>query len=264
MRLFGPIFKMKSEDFRPIKYYLNLNDHFLCMHQHIGKTIYIEHLHYECLGCGSDEEIYRQGFCKNCFFSLPQANASILRPELSTAHLGIAQRDLEWEKSFELQPHIVYLAVTGNVKVGVTREKQLPHRWIDQGALSAIVLARTPNRYLAGLIEVAIKKKVSDKTSYQGMLKNTYPRVDLKEIKNSLFSLLPEETREYFIKGNDIFTFTYPVEHYPKQIKNIHLKKTPSLKKKLIGIKGQYLIFEDQSALNIRAHEGFYVGIEPQ
>ena len=263
MKLFGPILKMKSENFRPIKYYLSLNGHFLCMHQHIGKNISIKYLHYECLGCGNDKEIYRQGFCKNCFFSLPQANPSILRPELSTSHLGIVQRDLEWEKAFEIQPHIVYLSVTSHVKVGVTHEKQLLDRWIDQGALSAITLARTPNRYLAGLIEVVIKKKVSDKTYYQKMLTNIYPKVHLREIKSSLYEFLPEETQKYFLKkNNDIYTFTYPVEHYPKRIKNIHLKKTPDLNKKLIGIKGQYWIFEDQSVLNIRAHEGFYVSIE--
>lgn len=232
------------------------------MHQHIGKKISIEHLHYFCLGCAKDQEVYRQGFCKDCFFTLPQANANILKPELSTAHLGIAQRDLEWEKAFELQNHMVYLSVTSDLKVGVTQEKHCFRRWIDQGAVAAIPLALTPNRYLAGIIEVAIKEKISDKTSYRAMLKNLHPKVELEKEKNSLYEILPQETRNYFLKENTVYTFTYPVKQYPREVKSVHLKKTPILKKELIGIKGQYLIFEDQLVLNIRAHEGFYVKMQ--
>ncbi len=140
--------------------------------------------------------------------------------------MGIAQRDLEWKKAFEIQ----YLSVTSDVKIGVTREKQLLHRWIDQGALSAIALARTSNRYLAGIIKWRLIK-VSDKISHQGMVKNIYLKMDLKEIKNSLHGFLPNETQKYLIEKNDIRTFTYPVKNYPKQIKNIHLKKNTYPKK---------------------------------
>src|SRR5690554_236800 len=158
MILEGQIRKMITEYKKPVQYYLNLKNDFLDVNAQLGKKIRIYHDHNECLGCGLDKEIFRMGFCKNCFFTLPQANENIIRPELSTAHLGLEKRDLEWEKKFELQPHITYLALSSEVKVGVTRVSQIPTRWIDQGATSAIVLAETENRYQAGVIEVALKE----------------------------------------------------------------------------------------------------------
>lgn len=127
MRFEGSLRKMKGEYTNPIRYYLYLQDDFLCLNSIIGKKIQLRHLHYECIHCRSHSPIYSQGYCKNCFFTLPQTNPSVLRPELSMAHLVIEQRDLESEKSFELQPHIVYLAITSSQKVGVTREKNSPH-----------------------------------------------------------------------------------------------------------------------------------------
>src|SRR5690606_22380512 len=110
----GQIRKMLTENGNPIRYYLNLKDDFIDVNQQLEKKIKITHLHYECMGCGLDKEIYRMCYCKSCFFSLPEANESIIRPELSSAHLGIEQRNLEWEQKFELQPHIVYLAVSSD------------------------------------------------------------------------------------------------------------------------------------------------------
>ena len=130
----GTLVKMSSFLDSPIQYYLNLTDDLLCMNQLIGKKISIEHTGYHCIECGSEEKIYRMGFCKKCFFESPYASETIIRPELSKAHLGEEERDLEVEKEIQLQPHVVYLAYTGDVKVGVTRESQVPTRWIDQGA----------------------------------------------------------------------------------------------------------------------------------
>src|SRR5690606_32085347 len=102
----------------------------------------------------------------------PQAADWITKPELSTAHLDQEDRDLEYEKKVQLKPHIVYLANSSNVKVGVTRKTQVPTRWIDQGAHEAIEIVEVPNRYLAGITEVALKDHVADKTNWRKMLKN--------------------------------------------------------------------------------------------
>ena len=88
-----------------------------------------------------------------------------MHPELSTAHLDKEDRDLEYEKKVQLKPHVVYLANSSNVKVGVTRKSQIPTRWIDQGAHEAIEIVEVPNRYLAGITEVALKDYVADKTN---------------------------------------------------------------------------------------------------
>src|SRR5690606_32950663 len=164
----------------------------------LAKKIRIHHLHSQCLNCGLDYPMYRMGYCKNCFFTVPEANENIIRPELSTAHLGIAKRDLEWEHKFELQPHIVYLAVASDIKVGVTRLTQIPTRWIDQGSSYATLLANTDKRYEAGVIEVALNKYVSDKTNYVRMLKNEVLEVDLIRQKDLFKVYIPEEESKFY------------------------------------------------------------------
>ncbi len=258
----GQIRKMITENGNPIHYYLNLKDDYLDVNQQIGKKIMIYHDHNECLNCGLDKEIYRMGYCKSCFFTVPEANENIIRPELSKAHLGIEERDLEWEMKFQLQPHIVYLAVSSDIKVGVTREKQIPTRWIDQGASYATILAKTNNRYEAGMIEVALKNHVADKTSYQKMLKNDVPEIDLIQQKELLKIFLPEEQAGFYIPDETIYTLQYPVLNYPQKVKSLSLSKQREFEGTLTGIKGQYWIFEDGTVWNVRGHEGFYVKIE--
>ena len=262
MQFEGQIRKMMTENENPIKYYWNFKNDFIVMNQLLGKKIKISFDHYECLGCGLDKEIYQMGYCKNCFFTLPEANPSIISPELSTAHLGIAQRDLEWEQKFELQPHIVYLANSSGIKVGVTRLTQIPTRWIDQGASEAIVIARTDNRYEAGMIEVALKAVVADKTNWQRMLKNDVPEIDLFEQYQEIKGNIGEEFHQFLVDEPEVWKLDYPVLSYPEKVKSTNLKKTPEIEGILKGIKGQYLIFEDNTVFNVRSHEGFYVKFE--
>ena len=54
----------------------------------------------------------------------------------------MALRDYDWEMAHHMQPHVVYLSKTAGIKVGVTRETQIPYRWIDQGAVEALILAK--------------------------------------------------------------------------------------------------------------------------
>ncbi|MBT8385650.1 MAG: DUF2797 domain-containing protein, partial [Bacteroidia bacterium] len=134
----GVLQKMRTEIGSPVQYYLMLENDFINVNQVLDKKLELTFLKYECLNCHLDKPIFRQGFCKSCFFEIPQAADWIMRPELSTAHLDKEDRDLEYEKDVQLQPHIVYLANSSDVKVGVTRKRQIPTRWIDQGAHEAI------------------------------------------------------------------------------------------------------------------------------
>jgi hypothetical protein len=186
----------------------------------------------------------------------------IMKPELSTAHLDIEDRDLEYEKKVQLQPHIVYLALSSEVKVGVTRKTQVPTRWIDQGAVQAIPIVEVPNRYLAGITEVALKDHYSDKTNWQKMLKNEVPAADLIKEKASIQYLIPKEVQEYFhLEKDDLYQLQFPVLHYPKKVISLNLDKTPIFSGKLMGIKGQYLLFEDGTVFNVRTFEGYVVKI---
>ena len=262
MKYQGVLKKMLTENAKEIQYYLDMKTDFINMNQLLNKEITINFVSYECLNCHLEKQIYRQGFCKSCFFDTPNAGDWIMRPELSKAHLGIEDRDLVYEKAVQLQPHIVYLANSSNVKVGVTRKTQVPTRWIDQGAHEAIEIVEVPNRYLAGITEVALKNNVADKTNWRKMLKNDIDDVSLLEWREKLKEFIPEEAKEYFIENNSETNLNFPVKKYPEKPKSLNLQKTPSFKGKLVGIKGQYLIFEDEMVFNVRSNEGLVVSID--
>jgi len=264
MKYEGVLTKMQTEFGSPIQYYLVFKDGFVHMNQLLDKTVTINFLRFECLNCGLEKKIYRQGFCYDCFFEIPQAADWIIRPELSTAHLDKEDRDLEYEKKVQLQPHIVYLANSSNVKVGVTRKAQVPTRWIDQGAHEAIEIVEVPNRYLAGITEVALKNHVSDKTNWRTMLKNEIQDQNLIQWRDKLRAYLPAEAKEYFIENNSETHMEFPVLRYPAKPKGLNLIKTPEYTGVLKGIKGQYLIFEDDTVFNVRSNEGYVVGVTMQ
>ncbi|WP_435264197.1 DUF2797 domain-containing protein [Tenacibaculum sp. nBUS_03] len=257
----GVLKKMATENLETVQYYLDMKTDFLNMNQLLEKVLEFHFITYECLSCGLEKEIYRQGFCKKCFFETAKAGDWIMRPELSKAHLGIEDRDLEYEKQAQLQPHIVYLANSSNVKVGVTRKNQVPTRWIDQGAHEAIEIVEVPNRYLAGITEVALKEYVADKTNWRKMLKNDIEDESLVSWQEKLREFIPEEAKAYFIENNKETNIKFPVKKYPLKPKSLNLKKQESYEGKLVGIKGQYFIFEDDTVFNVRANEGLVVKI---
>jgi Protein of unknown function (DUF2797) len=263
MQYQGVLSKMQTEFGNPIQYYLVFEDNFLNVNQLLGKNISIQFTGYQCLNCGKQKKIFRQGFCYDCFMGSASAGDWIMKPELSTAHLDIEDRDLDYEKKVQLQPHIVYLALSSEVKVGVTRGSQVPTRWIDQGATQAIAVVEVPNRYLAGITEVALKKLYADKTNWQKMLKNDVAPADLIQEKTSLRYIIPKEVQEFYNMDTNLITeMHFPVLEYPKKVTSLNLDKTPNFSGKLMGIKGQYLIFEDGTVFNIRTYEGYVVRME--
>jgi hypothetical protein len=256
----GILSKMQTEFGTPIQYYLVFENSFLNMNQLLNKEIEINFTGYQCLNCSKKKKIFRQGFCYDCFYSSPAVGDWIMRPELSTAHLGIPDRDLVYEEAVQLQPHIVYLALSSEVKVGVTRKTQVPTRWIDQGASQAISIVEVPNRYLAGITEVALKNHYTDKTNWRKMLQNEIVHVDLIAERLKLEKIIPDEVQEFYhLDKNDLYEMHFPVLNYPKKVNSLSLDKTLSYNGKLIGIKGQYLIFEDGTVFNVRSFEGYAV-----
>jgi len=194
--------------------------------------------------------------------SVPETEECVLRPELCRAHAGIA-RDMKFAEEHCLIDHFVYLAVSGGLKVGVTRHTQIPQRWIDQGASEALQIAKTQNRYLAGTIEVALKNILSDKTNWRNMLMNKSNKdINLVEEKEKALKYLHNDFRKFALKEDLITKISYPVLNYPKKVKSINFDNTDFVEGILIGIKGQYFIFESGNILNIRKHNGYLVKIE--
>ena len=239
------------------------SNQFISANDFIGKQVSI---HFEgnifCKKCGrKTAKSYDQGFCYVCMRDAPEAAECIIHPELCRAHLGEG-RDPAWEEAHQNQPHFVYLAATDIIKVGVTRDTQIPTRWIDQGANSAIRLAETPNRYLAGVIEVALKSKFADKTNWRSMLQNNMDdQIDLLSTKMRLHEELPTDITQYITEDNRITHLHYPVSQYPQKVISLSLDKTPDISGKLTGIKAQYFLFEGGQVFNIRKHESYQIDI---
>lgn len=262
MHFQGVVKKMVTELSTPINYFIEFEDNFIHLNQFIDKLFKFECIGYSCLSCSESQNLYRQGFCKSCFFESPLAGDWIMRPELSKAHLNIADRDLDYEKKIQLQPHVVYLSNTGRIKVGVTRKSQIPYRWIDQGAHEAVELLQTPNRFLAGEAEVALKKYMSDKTNWRSMLKNERDSSNIKSSKDHAKNFIPSNLLHYFVDASNVLSIDFPVVEYPDNPKSIKLNKGSYFSGILKGVKGQYLIFEKNQVLNYRAHEGHIFKIE--
>ena len=258
------LLKMRAELSSPVNYFLSLKNEELFVNNLIDQKISLKWSgEINCVKCGNKtNKSFAQGYCYPCFVSAPETAPCILQPELCEAHLGIA-RDIEWSEKNCLTDHYVYLAVSSGVKVGVTRASQVPTRWIDQGAVKAIKFAKTPNRHLAGLIEKDLKKYMSDKTSWQKMLKNDIDfNADLISEKGKASELLRSDLNQYITDDKEIYEITYPVKSYPVKIKSINLEKTPDFSGILTGIKGQYLIFEGGFVINIRKYGGYKVILE--
>lgn len=260
----GNIDKMEVAGTSPVSYTLPIGAHQVDMNALIGKKI---RLHWggkiNCVECGKPiKKSYGQGFCYDDFMNAPDNAECIMRPELCRGHLGEG-RDAAWEFSRHVQEHYVYLALTSAVKVGVTRNTQVPTRWIDQGAWKAIKLAKVPYRKLAGLIETELKQHVTDKTNWQQMLRNEMATgIDLAAEKARISQLLPPELAMYICEENEVTEITYPVNLYPQKVQSISLDKQPVIEEVLAGIRGQYLIFADQSVINLRSHAGYYLELE--
>ena len=263
MQLEGNINKMRTELANQVQYFLPIGENEIEMNELIGKEIKMNFAgQINCIKCGKRTKTsFHQGFCFNCLQTAPEASESVIRPELSKSQFGIA-RDMEWARKHDLADHIVYLAVSSEIKVGVTRISQIPTRWIDQGASFAIKLATTPNRHIAGVMEVFLKTHFTDKTNWRAMLKNEVAvNINLQEEKQKVIQLLPAELRKYINPDNETTEIQYPVQQFPQKIKSVGFDKMPIIEGVLQGIKGQYLLFENNIVLNIRKHNGYFIEI---
>ncbi|MGE0077756.1 MAG: DUF2797 domain-containing protein [Bacteroidales bacterium] len=245
------------------EYTLILDDEIVSMNNLIGKKIKVEFDNeIYCIKCGrKTKKSFGQGFCYPCFISAPEAEECVLRPELCRAHEGVA-RDLNFAKENCLIDHFVYLAWSGGLKVGVTRNHQIPTRWIDQGATYAIKVCRTSNRYEAGIVEVELKKIFGDKTPWQAMLKGfNDDSINLLNEKSKALEFINGKGLSYMLEEDNLYRISFPVETYPLKVSSVNLDKEPVVEAVLAGIKGQYLIFDSNKVFNVRNHSGYRVNL---
>lgn len=254
-----------------VEYQLPLSDGLIPMNEYVGKDITLTHTgNIKCIACGQPtKKSFQQGYCFMCTRRLAQCDMCIMKPEQCHHHLDTC-REPAWGEKFCMKDHIVYLANSTGVKVGITRLENVPFRWMDQGAIQALPILRVSTRRLSGLVEVAIAKHVADKTNWRKMLKNEVEPMDLKVKRDELLSLCSTEINEIKAMGlGDVieienpteYEFNYPVIQYPVKVTSQNFDKTPEISGKLMGIKGQYLIL-DTGVLNIRKFGGYEVELK--
>ncbi len=220
--------------------------------------------HIECLNCGRKiKKTFGDGYCFVCSQKLAAADLCILRPERCHFRHGTC-REPEWAKTNCLVPHVIYLANTSGLKVGITREHKKFERWGDQGATSAIVLARVPERYISGIVEVELAKLSQDKTDWRALITGKSVAVDLLAAKAQMRAGFPADFTAHFLEGGDwdgVFEFRYPVQEYPAKALSLSFDKQAEISGTLQGIRGQY-VFVDGKAVNMRKHSGYRIALE--
>ena len=259
----GQISKLNSILNNPVEYELPIGNKNIKLNNYIGHEIKIRfNGDIHCISCNKKiKKTFMQGFCYPCFINSPLTSECILRPQLCKAHEGIS-RDMKWSKKYCLNNHYVYLSLTSNIKVGVTRNNQIPTRWIDQGAHYAIKFAKTPNRYLAGCIEIEISKYISDRTQWTKMLKGDFEKINLIKEKQKLSKKLNPDLKKYVTNNSKIAKINYPNYKQLDKIKSLNIDKKPRIYGQITGIKGQYIIIDNEFVLNIRKYTGYILEVE--
>ena len=270
--MLGTLRKMTTELQQPVKYHLPVGEQLIELNPFIGKAIKLNYTgKIFCVHCQrAIKKSFNQGFCYPCFIKLAQCDMCIMKPELCHYAAGTC-REPAWGEEFCFQPHYVYLANSSGIKVGITRHTQVPTRWIDQGAVQALPILRVQSRVVSGLAEVAIAEHVSDKTSWQKMLKNMQEPVDLLTRRDELLAECQPQLAAIsekigsqaieFLPDEKVVNIVYPVEQYPTKVKSFNFDKVVEVEGVLQGIKGQYLLL-DSGVINIRKFSGYEIEFE--
>ncbi|GAA6143981.1 DUF2797 domain-containing protein [Thalassolituus maritimus] len=267
----GHLEKMKVRPGVPVDYALVLDNKEHVINDLLGQQITLKwegDIH--CRACERPtKKSFGQGYCYPCFTRLPECDSCIVSPEKCHFHLGTC-RDPEWGERVCFNDHIVYLANSSGVKVGITRMKNMPSRWLDQGAAQALPVARVATRRLAGLVEDILRRDVADKTNWRTMLKADAPAIDLHTEAERLRTLFADELQQLQDEfGQDAITwltnentrdFNYPVLEYPTKVASHNFDKTAEVAGRLMGIKGQYLIL-DTGVINLRKFTSYKISV---
>jgi hypothetical protein len=269
----GDLSKMRTElgasAEHPCQYWLPLDQQEIHLNPLLGKPIRLVYqgaIH--CQHCGrTSNKSFAQGYCYPCFKKLPQCDSCIVSPEKCHFEQGTC-RDSNWGQSFCMSEHIVYLANSSGIKVGITRASQMPTRWIDQGAIQALPIFRVDTRHRSGLVEVLYKQHVADKTNWRTMLKGEVAAVDLLASRDQLLALCQTDILALQqmhgiqaiqpILDAEVVDIDYPVRNYPMKISSQSFDKTAQVEGVLQGIKGQYLLL-DTGVINIRKFSAYQV-----
>lgn len=254
----GQLLKMKTHHAETVQYSLRLGENVHELAPYLGQRVRLSFLgQIRCIECGKlTKKSWQQGHCFPCTVKLASCDICIVKPELCHFAKGTC-REPAWGEANCFRPHIVYLANSSGLKVGITRESQVPFRWMDQGAMQALPIMRVSARLQSGQLERLIGEHVADKTHWQKLLKGMPEELDLKKERDQILEKVAGRLGEFNPEMLDaqVLTFRYPVLEWPTKIKSYNPEKNPVIEDRLTGIKGQYLMFEN-GVINLRSNAG--------
>ena len=255
----GQLSKMTHKAGIPIQYFLNLSEESHSLTSKVGQIVTVKHTgKITCVECGRViKKTYSDGYCFPCTRDLPENDICSVRPEKCQHDKG-NEADREFYEKYCNIDHYVYLSQTSGVKVGITRHYNIPSRWIDQGAVKALIIAKVPRRILSGHIEIVLAKEISDKTNWRKMLLGQVEEVDFSFMRREMIECIPQDLKQYALYEEEVQSFIYPVEAVPEKISSHNLDKESEFSEKLTGIKGQYLIFKNR-VINMRKYSGYHI-----
>lgn len=209
-----------------------------------------------CIFCGrGTSKLFANGSCYPCFRDLPQNDLCIVKPH--ECHYETC-RDQAWGDANCMIPTYVYLAKSSDIKVGITRN--VPGRWMEQGAVEAIPIALLPTRKMAGELEYFLSQHLPDKTNWRKMLQGQVVETSLLEVRERVRALVPEAYRAYLLDDLQPRRFEYPVTEAPEKVTSHNFDKEPLVEGTLLGIKGNYLLLSS-GVLNVAKWAGYHVEV---
>ncbi len=246
-----------------IRYFWTLGDEQVEISDMLGRQVNIRFQgEKRCIACGRKvSKLYQNGYCFPCVTTLAETDLCIVKPHECHHHLGTC-RDNEFAATHCMIPHYVYLAVSSHAKVGLTRKHREFTRWVDQGAVRAMLIAELPTRKMAGELEMEIAKTMPDKTDWRKMVQGKADDVNLRELANAVEEQLPDEWRSYLLPERVVHEFEYPFlagEPAPKA-KSMNAEKE-QISGRLIGIRGQYLLFPE-GVFQVKKHSGMLLDVQ--
>ena len=84
----------------------------------------------------------------------------------------------------------------------------------------------------------------------------------LLDAKDDALGALGMAYEPFFEEDDEVHSLQFPVHHYPDKVTSTKLEKVPVISGKLVGVKGQYWMWEDGRVWNVRAHAGSRVEID--
>lgn len=236
-----------------------------------GESLHVI-LHEErvCANCGEKLSNPKHSVCYKCS-QRPPFTQCIKTPGTDCTNADCPFPD--YKRDACAHTYVVYLVTKDNVKVGISRSDRRLQRWAEQGASHAIVVAETPNRKSAGLIEEALSDRFETRSSSSWYDPRTSPVEDLVGAARTVPEYIPADSRLHAcLTLNDldeavVADRVVSIPHRATGVDHAHGETRPELavgdsgEGTILGVRGN-VILTDSFALNLKKRQGYRATIE--